>query len=30
MADIASEAGVAIQSVYKAGTSKAELLQRVD
>ena len=27
--DIAAEAGVAIQSVYKAGTSKAELLQRV-
>ena len=29
MADIAHEAGVAMQSVYKAGTSKAELLQRV-
>jgi AcrR family transcriptional regulator len=29
MADIAREAGVALQSVYKAGTSKAELLQRV-
>ena len=29
MADIATEAGVAMQSVYKAGTSKAELLQRV-
>ena len=29
MADIANEAGVAMQSVYKAGTSKAELLQRV-
>jgi AcrR family transcriptional regulator len=29
MADIATEAGVALQSVYKAGTSKAELLQRV-
>jgi AcrR family transcriptional regulator len=29
MADIAAEAGVAIQSVYKAGTSKADLLQRV-
>lgn len=27
--DIADEAGVAIQTVYKAGTSKAELLQRV-
>ena len=27
--DIAAEAGVAVQSVYKAGTSKAELLQRV-
>lgn len=27
--EIAAEAGVAIQSVYKAGTSKAELLQRV-
>jgi AcrR family transcriptional regulator len=27
--DIAAEAGVAIQSVYKAGNSKAELLQRV-
>ncbi len=27
--DIAAEAGVAIQSVYKSGTSKAELLQRV-
>lgn len=27
--DIAAEAGVAIQTVYKAGTSKAELLQRV-
>jgi AcrR family transcriptional regulator len=26
---IASEAGVALQSVYKAGSSKAELLQRV-
>jgi AcrR family transcriptional regulator len=29
MADIAREAGVALQSVYKAGTSKADLLQRV-
>ena len=29
MVDIADEAGVALQSVYKAGTSKAELLQRV-
>ena len=29
MADIASEAGVALQSVYKAGTSKAELLNMV-
>jgi AcrR family transcriptional regulator len=29
MADIASEAGVAMQSVYKAGRSKADLLQRV-
>ena len=29
MADIASHAGVTIQSVYKAGKSKAELLQRV-
>ena len=29
MADIADEAGVAMQSVYKAGTSKADLLQRV-
>jgi AcrR family transcriptional regulator len=29
MADIATEAGVAMQSVYKAGTSKADLLQRV-
>jgi len=29
MADIAAEAGVAMQSVYKAGTSKADLLQRV-
>jgi AcrR family transcriptional regulator len=27
--DIAAEAGVAVQSVYKAGMSKAELLQRV-
>jgi AcrR family transcriptional regulator len=27
--DIATEAGVAIQSVYKAGKSKADLLQRV-
>jgi AcrR family transcriptional regulator len=29
MAEIAREAGVAMQSVYKAGTSKADLLQRV-
>jgi TetR/AcrR family transcriptional regulator of autoinduction and epiphytic fitness len=29
MTDIAEEAGVAMQSVYKAGTSKADLLQRV-
>jgi AcrR family transcriptional regulator len=29
MADIAAEAGVAMQSVYNAGTSKADLLQRV-
>jgi len=29
MADIASEAGVALQSVYKAGQSKAELLHLV-
>lgn len=29
MADIAREAGVAMQSVYKSGTSKADLLQRV-
>jgi AcrR family transcriptional regulator len=29
MAGIAGEAGVAIQSVYKAGRSKADLLQRV-
>ncbi len=29
MAGIASEAGVALQSVYKAGKSKADLLQRV-
>src|SRR5829696_1267326 len=29
MAEIASEAGVALQSVYKAGQSKADLLQRV-
>jgi AcrR family transcriptional regulator len=29
MADIAAEAGVALQSVYKAGTSKAELLNMV-
>src|SRR5205809_713292 len=29
MADIAREAGVAMQSVYKAGKSKADLLQRV-
>jgi AcrR family transcriptional regulator len=29
MADIASKASVTIQSVYKAGKSKAELLQRV-
>lgn len=29
MADIASAAGVAMQSVYKAGKSKPELLQRV-
>jgi AcrR family transcriptional regulator len=29
MADIASAAGVAMQSVYKAGTSKSDLLQRV-
>jgi AcrR family transcriptional regulator len=29
MADIAREAGVAVQSVYKAGQSKAELLQAV-
>lgn len=29
MADIAREAGVALQSVYKAGTSKAELLNMV-
>ncbi len=29
MADIAAEAGVAVQSVYKAGTSKAELLHMV-
>ena len=29
MAGIAEEAGVAMQSVYKAGRSKAELLQRV-
>lgn len=29
MADIATTAGVALQSVYKAGGSKAELLQRV-
>ncbi len=29
MADIAREADVALQSVYKAGTSKAALLQRV-
>ncbi|MBX7159403.1 MAG: TetR/AcrR family transcriptional regulator; helix-turn-helix transcriptional regulator [Acidimicrobiia bacterium] len=29
MADIATEAGVAMQSVYKAGRSKADLLQRV-
>ncbi|HEX5614874.1 MAG TPA: helix-turn-helix domain-containing protein [Acidimicrobiia bacterium] len=29
MADIAAEAGVAMQSVYKAGRSKADLLQRV-
>lgn len=29
IADIASEAGVAVQSVYKAGTSKAALLQSV-
>src|SRR3954451_12583441 len=29
MADTAREAGVAMQSVYKAGKSKADLLQRV-
>jgi AcrR family transcriptional regulator len=29
MADIAAEAGVAMQSVYNAGRSKADLLQRV-
>ena len=29
MADVAREAGVALQSVYKAGQSKADLLQRV-
>lgn len=29
MADIATEAGVAMQSVYKAGDSKADLLQHV-
>lgn len=29
MADIATEAGVAMQSVYKAGKSKPDLLQRV-
>jgi AcrR family transcriptional regulator len=29
MADIATEAGVAMQSVYNAGKSKADLLQRV-
>src|SRR5690606_17873231 len=29
MADIATEAGVAMQSVYKAGKSKSDLLQRV-
>src|SRR4051812_42873145 len=29
MVDIATEAGVAMQSVYKAGKSKADLLQRV-
>jgi AcrR family transcriptional regulator len=29
MADVAAEAGVALQSVYKAGTSKAELLNMV-
>ena len=29
MADIAAEAGVAMQSVYKAGRSKSDLLQRV-
>ncbi len=29
MSDIAEEAGVAMQSVYKAGTSKADLLQQV-
>src|SRR5262245_36196838 len=29
IADIAREAGVAVQSVYKAGQSKAELLQAV-
>ena len=29
MSDIAKEAGVAMQSVYKAGRSKADLLQRV-
>src|SRR5687768_9198636 len=29
MADIAADAGVALQSVYKAGKSKPELLQRV-
>jgi AcrR family transcriptional regulator len=29
MADIAAEAGVALQTVYKAGTSKAELLHMV-
>ena len=29
MADVATEAGVALQSVYKAGTSKAELLNMV-
>lgn len=29
MADIAAEAGVAMQSVYNAGKSKADLLQRV-
>jgi len=29
MSDIAEDAGVAMQSVYKAGTSKADLLQQV-